>query len=138
MFGITEFSAVINPPQACILAVGTSRVELDSELTTHTLMSVTLSADARVVSESAKARFLEAFRDVMENPMLMITQPTPAMSMGALFAIFSPSYVFLFTLCTFWDNPSSFLFDNHGSHQFTDGVHFLHRPRTSRVLVLAL
>ena len=85
MFGITEFSAVINPPQACILAIGTSRVELDADLQTQTLMAVTLSADARIVSESSKAKFLEAFRDVIENPMLMITQPTP-LKREALFA----------------------------------------------------
>ena len=76
MFGITEFSAVINPPQACILAVGGSRLTLDAaEGTPITLMSVTLSADRRVVDEFLAARFLDAFKQAMEEPMSMLTQP---------------------------------------------------------------
>jgi len=82
MFGISEFSAVINPPQACIMAVGGSRVVLDSETEMpKTLMSVTLSSDARVVDDYIVARFLEAFQEVMENPMMMLSQSkTPDLS----------------------------------------------------------
>ena len=49
MFGISEFTAVINPPQACILAVGGSRAVLNQDARAETQMTVTLSADARIV-----------------------------------------------------------------------------------------
>ena len=75
MFGISEFTAVINPPQACILAVGTSRVNPDSDGNPRTMMTVTLSSDARVVDDSLAAQFLAVFKDTIENPMLMLGQP---------------------------------------------------------------
>ena len=65
MFGISEFSAVINPPQACILAVGggISRVQPpragSSEPVIETTMSVQMSSDRRVVDDETAARFLE-------------------------------------------------------------------------------
>ncbi|XP_077101681.1 pyruvate dehydrogenase protein X component, mitochondrial isoform X2 [Siphateles boraxobius] len=72
MFGISEFSAVINPPQACILAVGGSRAELRLSdgltLHTHQLMTVTLSSDARLVDAELASRFLERFRSHLESP----------------------------------------------------------------------
>ncbi|XP_039526169.1 pyruvate dehydrogenase protein X component, mitochondrial isoform X1 [Pimephales promelas] len=72
MFGISEFSAVINPPQACILAVGGSRatLQLRDGLTLHTqqLMTVTLSSDARLVDDELASRFLERFRSHLESP----------------------------------------------------------------------
>jgi dihydrolipoamide dehydrogenase-binding protein of pyruvate dehydrogenase complex len=85
MFGVSEFTAVINPPQACIMAVGTSRVELDHDATPQTYMKVTLSADARIVDEFLATRFLEAFKEVMENPMLMLSQ-APKVDLQQLFA----------------------------------------------------
>ena len=75
MFGISEFTAVINPPQACILAVGTSRIGPDCDGHPQTMMTVTLSSDARVVDDSLAAQFLAVFKDTMENPMLMLGQP---------------------------------------------------------------
>lgn len=74
MFGITEFSAVINPPQACILAIGTSRIALGPEAQPQTMMNVTLSADARIVDDFLAAKFLDTFREVLEDPMLMLSQ----------------------------------------------------------------
>ena len=74
MFGINEFSAVINPPQACILAVGGSRLVLGADGAPQTLMTVTLSADARIVDDVMASEFLEAFRQTIENPMSMLTQ----------------------------------------------------------------
>nr|XP_057931292.1 pyruvate dehydrogenase protein X component, mitochondrial [Doryrhamphus excisus] len=73
MFGISGFSAVINPPQACILAVGTSRAELrlceDSQtLRTQQLMTVTLSSDGRLVDDELASRFLDKFRANLEEP----------------------------------------------------------------------
>ena len=74
MFGITEFSAVINPPQACILAVGGSQLTLAADGTPQTLMNVTLSADARIVDDVTASTFLQAFQANIENPMNMITR----------------------------------------------------------------
>ncbi|AWP08698.1 putative pyruvate dehydrogenase protein X component mitochondrial [Scophthalmus maximus] len=76
MFGISGFSAVINPPQACILAVGTSRAELrlrqdDQTLHTHQLMTVTLSSDGRLVDDEVASRFLDKFRANLEQPRRM-------------------------------------------------------------------
>ena len=88
MFGISEFSAVINPPQACILAVGGSQLvltERDGQPVSETHMTVTLSSDGRMVDEFVATRFLEAFKDTMENPMLMLSQ-APTVSLESLFA----------------------------------------------------
>ncbi|XP_074533823.1 pyruvate dehydrogenase protein X component, mitochondrial [Halichoeres trimaculatus] len=76
MFGISGFSAVINPPQACILAVGTSRSELqlceeDQTLRTRQLMTVTLSSDGRLVDDELASRFLDKFRANIEKPQHM-------------------------------------------------------------------
>ncbi|XP_051239542.1 pyruvate dehydrogenase protein X component, mitochondrial [Dicentrarchus labrax] len=76
MFGISGFSAVINPPQACILAVGTSRAELrlcedDQTLRTQQLMRVTLSSDGRLVDDELASRFLDKFRANLEQPRRM-------------------------------------------------------------------
>uniref|UniRef100_A0A673GB43 Dihydrolipoamide acetyltransferase component of pyruvate dehydrogenase complex n=1 Tax=Sinocyclocheilus rhinocerous TaxID=307959 RepID=A0A673GB43_9TELE len=76
MFGISEFSAVINPPQACILAVGGTRAELrlapqnpdGPVLRTQQLMTVTLSSDGRLVDDELASRFLEKFRTNLEQP----------------------------------------------------------------------
>lgn len=71
MFGITEFSAVINPPQSAILAIGRSRLVLDDNDQIQQLMTVTLSYDARVIEEDTAAKFLEIFRRNMEDPAEM-------------------------------------------------------------------
>ncbi|XP_070763680.1 pyruvate dehydrogenase protein X component, mitochondrial [Enoplosus armatus] len=76
MFGISGFSAVINPPQACILAIGTSRAELrlcedDQTLRTQQLMTVTLSSDGRLVDDELASRFLDKFRANLEQPQRM-------------------------------------------------------------------
>ena len=77
MFGITEFSAVINPPQACILAVGTSVPRVyaagDNEnMVSVNTLRVTVSADRRVVDEEIAERFLSAFKKYIENPNALI------------------------------------------------------------------
>ncbi|XP_050960716.1 pyruvate dehydrogenase protein X component, mitochondrial isoform X1 [Labeo rohita] len=76
MLGISEFSAVINPPQACILAVGGTRAELrlapqspdGPVLRTQQLITVTLSSDGRLVDDELASRFLEKFRTNLEQP----------------------------------------------------------------------
>ncbi|NWR00807.1 ODPX protein, partial [Paradoxornis webbianus] len=77
MFGISDFTAVINPPQACILAVGRARPELkivedeegNEKLEQHQLMTVTLSSDGRVVDDELASKFLETLKANIENPM---------------------------------------------------------------------
>jgi pyruvate dehydrogenase E2 component (dihydrolipoamide acetyltransferase) len=76
MFGVSAFSAVINPPQSCILAVGAGvpRVVLDEKtqtLRTVTQLSVQLSADRRVVSEAVAAQFLQAFSAYLASPVAL-------------------------------------------------------------------
>uniref|UniRef100_A0A8D0Q169 Dihydrolipoamide acetyltransferase component of pyruvate dehydrogenase complex n=1 Tax=Sus scrofa TaxID=9823 RepID=A0A8D0Q169_PIG len=76
MFGIDEFTAVINPPQACILAVGRFRPVLkltqdeegNAKLQQHQLITVTMSSDSRVVDDELATRFLESFKANLENP----------------------------------------------------------------------
>jgi len=78
MYGITNFSAVINPPQSCILAVGgtSSRVIPDSTsekgYKTSNVMGVTLSCDHRVVDGAVGAEWLKVFRSYLENPITML------------------------------------------------------------------
>ena len=75
MFGIKEFAAVINPPQGAILAVGAGEqrpVVKDGELAVATVMSVTLSADHRVVDGALGAQWLQVFKELIENPVLML------------------------------------------------------------------
>jgi pyruvate dehydrogenase E2 component (dihydrolipoamide acetyltransferase) len=75
MFGIKDFSAVINPPHATILAVGAGEeraVVKDGAVKVATIMSVTLSTDHRVVDGALGAELLGAFRKYIENPMSML------------------------------------------------------------------
>ncbi len=76
MFGIDNFDAVINPPHGSILAVGAGTkkpiVGKDGELTTATVMSVTLSVDHRVIDGALGAEFLQAMVDNLENPVVML------------------------------------------------------------------
>lgn len=74
MFGIEEFTAIINPPDACILAVGTVKevpTLVDGELNMKKEMKVTLSCDHRVVDGAMGARFLQTFKNYMETPLLL-------------------------------------------------------------------
>ena len=75
MFGIKEFAAVINPPQAAILAVGAGEkqpVVRGDDLAIATVMSVTLSADHRIVDGAVGAKWLQAFKGAIENPVTML------------------------------------------------------------------
>lgn len=80
MFGIDHFSAVILPPQACILAVGASKARVVPNPTPTTekpflvknYMAVTLSCDHRVVDGAVGAKWLQAFKDLIENPMKLL------------------------------------------------------------------
>ncbi|HEX8499191.1 MAG TPA: pyruvate dehydrogenase complex dihydrolipoamide acetyltransferase [Pyrinomonadaceae bacterium] len=75
MFGIDEFTALINPPEAAILAVGavTPRpVVRDGEVTVRQLMRVTLSCDHRIVDGATGAKFLQTLKKILENPLYLI------------------------------------------------------------------
>lgn len=76
MYGTSQFSAILNPPQAGILAVGAAQqrpvVNEDGELEVGTVMTVTLSADHRVIDGAVGARWLEAFTKRIENPMTIL------------------------------------------------------------------
>ncbi len=75
MFGIDEFTAIINPPDACIMAVGSIKqipVVKDGQIVPGHVMKVTLSCDHRVVDGATGAAFLQTFKSMLEDPMKMI------------------------------------------------------------------
>ena len=75
MFGTEEFAAIINPPQAAILAVGAARPEpvvVDGSLEVGTVMRVTLSVDHRAVDGATAAEWMKAFVGLLENPVQIL------------------------------------------------------------------
>lgn len=75
MFGIEEFTAIINSPDACILAVGAITPKLilkDGEVKETNVMKVTLSCDHRVVDGASGAKFLQTLKSILEEPMRLI------------------------------------------------------------------
>jgi pyruvate dehydrogenase E2 component (dihydrolipoamide acetyltransferase) len=75
MFGIEEFTAIINPPDACIMAVGAIRQEpvvKNGQVVPGNRMKVTLSCDHRVVDGASGAEFLQTFKQLLEEPVRML------------------------------------------------------------------
>eukprot|EP00871_Galdieria_phlegrea_P004563 jgi/Galph1/5107/GphlegSOOS_G3767.1 len=76
MFGVDQFSAIINPPQAAILAVGSGKKAVlpgtHGELVVGHVMTVTLSCDHRVVDGAVGARWLKTFKELIEEPINML------------------------------------------------------------------
>ncbi len=75
MFGIEEFTAIINPPDACILAVGGIKsvpVVKNGAVVPGNVMKVTLSCDHRVVDGASGAAFLQTLKSYLENPVMML------------------------------------------------------------------
>ncbi|MBK6362272.1 MAG: pyruvate dehydrogenase complex dihydrolipoamide acetyltransferase [Saprospiraceae bacterium] len=75
MFDIEEFTAIINPPDACILAIGSiikKPIVKNDVIAVGNMMKVTLSCDHRVVDGATGARFLQTFKDYLENPVTML------------------------------------------------------------------
>ncbi|KAJ1617720.1 2-oxoacid dehydrogenase acyltransferase [Pavlovales sp. CCMP2436] len=76
MFGVKNFTAIINPPQACILAVGGMEKKVVSDgkggFKEVSVMIVSLSADHRVIDGAVGAQWLAAFKKYIENPVLML------------------------------------------------------------------
>ncbi len=77
MFGIEEFTAIINPPDACILAIGGIQqkpVVKNNVVVPGNVMKVTMSCDHRVVDGVTGAEFLRTFKGLMENPVVLLGQ----------------------------------------------------------------
>jgi len=75
MFGIDEFTAIINPPDACILAVGgiiQKPVVKNGQIVVGNTMKVTLSCDHRVVDGASGAQFLQLLKAILEEPLLLL------------------------------------------------------------------
>jgi pyruvate dehydrogenase E2 component (dihydrolipoamide acetyltransferase) len=75
MMDIEEFTAIINPPDACIMAVGKVKetvVVEKGEMKVGQVMKVTLSCDHRAVDGALGAQFLQTFKAFLENPVLML------------------------------------------------------------------
>ncbi|MBL8940211.1 MAG: 2-oxo acid dehydrogenase subunit E2, partial [Archangium sp.] len=75
MFGIDSFIAVINPPQASILAVGKVEPKVvvrDGQMVIRQMMSMTFSGDHRVVDGAVGAQFLQVVRELIEHPMRLL------------------------------------------------------------------
>jgi pyruvate dehydrogenase E2 component (dihydrolipoyllysine-residue acetyltransferase) len=75
MMGIDEFTAVINPPESAILAVGSMTpkpVVRNGEVVVRQIMRVTMSCDHRVIDGATGARFLQTFKKILENPLLLM------------------------------------------------------------------
>ena len=75
MFGIDEFTAVINPPEGAILAVGAmtpKAVVRDNQVVVRQMMHVTMSCDHRVIDGATGAKFLQTFKKILENPLLLV------------------------------------------------------------------
>ena len=75
MFGIKQFTSIINEPQGCIMSVGAGElrpVVKDGQIVPATVMTVTLTCDHRVVDGATGARFLQAFKPLIEDPVAML------------------------------------------------------------------
>jgi pyruvate dehydrogenase E2 component (dihydrolipoamide acetyltransferase) len=75
MFGVDEFTAIINPPDACILAVGGIRQEpgvVNGEIKVVNKMKVTMSCDHRVVDGASGAKFLQTLKKILEEPLRLL------------------------------------------------------------------
>lgn len=75
MFGIKQFTSIINEPQGCIMSVGAGEqraVVKNGQVVPATVMTVTLTCDHRVVDGATGARFLQAFKPLIEDPVAML------------------------------------------------------------------
>ena len=75
MFGIDQFTAIINPPEAGILAIGTSEEKLvvvDGEPVVRSRVRVTMSCDHRIIDGAVGAKFLQTLRRLIENPLMLV------------------------------------------------------------------
>ncbi len=75
MFGIDQFTAIINPPEAAIIAIGTSEdklVVIDGEAVVRQRVRLTMSCDHRIIDGAVGAKFLQTLRRLVENPLMLV------------------------------------------------------------------
>ncbi|MGD9562354.1 MAG: pyruvate dehydrogenase complex dihydrolipoamide acetyltransferase [Pyrinomonadaceae bacterium] len=75
MMGIKEFTAIINPPEGAIIAIGGANatpVVRDGQIVVRSIMNVTMSCDHRVIDGATGARFLQTFKQMLESPAMML------------------------------------------------------------------
>ncbi len=77
MFGIDQFTAIINPPEVGILAIGTARRrssswKVDGAFAVQKRVRVTMSCDHRVIDGAVGATFLQTLRRLIENPLMLV------------------------------------------------------------------
>jgi pyruvate dehydrogenase E2 component (dihydrolipoamide acetyltransferase) len=75
MFGIDQFTAIINPPEAAIIAIGTSEdklVVVNGEAVVRSRVRLTMSCDHRIVDGAVGAKFLQTLRRLVENPLMLV------------------------------------------------------------------
>jgi len=75
MYGVKQFNAIINQPQACIIAIGAAEkraIAIEDKIELRTQMTATLSVDHRIVDGSVAAELLSAFKKYIENPLLLV------------------------------------------------------------------
>jgi len=75
MFGINEFTAIINPPEGGILAIGAMTpqpVVREGEVVVRQMMRVTMSCDHRLIDGATGAKFLQTFKKILENPLYLV------------------------------------------------------------------
>ncbi|NOT46847.1 MAG: pyruvate dehydrogenase complex dihydrolipoamide acetyltransferase [Acidobacteria bacterium] len=75
MMGIKEFTAIINPPEAAIIAIGGANptpVVRDGQITVRSIMNVTMSCDHRAIDGATGAKFLQTFKQMLESPAMML------------------------------------------------------------------
>lgn len=75
MFGIDQFTAIINPPEAAILAIGAGEdkvVVVNGEMVVRKRVRVTMSCDHRIIDGAVGAKFLQALRRMVENPLMLV------------------------------------------------------------------
>jgi pyruvate dehydrogenase E2 component (dihydrolipoamide acetyltransferase) len=77
MFGISEFSAVINPPQIGILAVGKSQLKFDANMNVQTIVTFTLSYDERCCNLDRASKFMNTLNYLIANPQLLVDNSSP-------------------------------------------------------------
>jgi pyruvate dehydrogenase E2 component (dihydrolipoamide acetyltransferase) len=75
MFGVKSFSSIINEPGGCIMSVGAGirqPIVRNGQIAVGTVMNVTLTCDHRVVDGATGARFLQAFKPLVEEPLMLL------------------------------------------------------------------
>lgn len=86
MFGVTEFTAIINSPQAAILAVGGGTPTLDGDGRAYNAMTSTLSFDRRYIDEATAADFMSVYATILERPELLGTGYLPSVKVDRMAA----------------------------------------------------